>query len=99
MRVFAAKKLRSIQLYRIVAPVIISAHRDLWPATPFTPPLSAKIRRFAKENDAGFQHQERPKVSRRDWKHSQRIDLSDAGILADLEKHGSKDADALVLGR
>jgi cardiolipin synthase A/B len=38
-------------------------------------------------------------VSRRDWKHSQRIDLSDAGILADLEKHGSKDANLLVLGR
>jgi len=38
------------------------------------------------------------KVSRRDWKHSRRIDLSDEGILADLEKHGSKDADVLVLG-
>jgi len=37
-------------------------------------------------------------VSRRDWKHSRRIDLSDEGILADLEKHGSKDADVLVLG-
>ena len=38
-------------------------------------------------------------VSRRDWKYSQRIDLSDAGILADLEKHGSKDADVPVLER
>ena len=38
-------------------------------------------------------------VSRRDWKHSQRIDLSDAGILADLEKHGSKDANLLALGQ
>ena len=38
-------------------------------------------------------------VSRRDWKHSQTIDLSDAGILADLEKHGSKDANLLALGR
>jgi phosphatidylserine/phosphatidylglycerophosphate/cardiolipin synthase-like enzyme len=37
-------------------------------------------------------------VSRRDWKHSRKIDLSDVGILADLEKHGSKDADVLVLG-
>jgi cardiolipin synthase A/B len=36
-------------------------------------------------------------VSRRDWKHSRRIDLSDEGILADLEKHGSKGADVLVL--
>ena len=38
-------------------------------------------------------------VSRRDWKHSRKIDLFDAGILADLEKHRSKDADVLVLGR
>ena len=37
-------------------------------------------------------------VSRRDWKHSRRIDLSDEGILADLEKHGSKDANLLALG-
>jgi cardiolipin synthase A/B len=37
-------------------------------------------------------------VSRRDWKHSRKLDLSDAGVLADLEKHGSKDADLLVLG-
>jgi cardiolipin synthase len=36
-------------------------------------------------------------VSRRDWKHSKRIDLSDEGILADLEKHGNKGADVLVL--
>jgi cardiolipin synthase A/B len=37
-------------------------------------------------------------VSRRDWMHSRRLDLSDVGILADLEKHGSKDADVLALG-
>jgi cardiolipin synthase A/B len=37
-------------------------------------------------------------VSRRDWKHSRKLDLSDEGILTDLEKHGSKDADLLVLG-
>lgn len=35
-------------------------------------------------------------VSRRDWKHSHRIDLSDEGILTDLEKHG-RDGAALVL--
>jgi hypothetical protein len=37
-------------------------------------------------------------ISRRDWKHSQKLDLSDEGILTDLEKHGSKGADLLVLG-
>lgn len=36
-------------------------------------------------------------VSRRDWKHSHRLDLSDLGILADLKKHG-QDGAALVLG-
>jgi phosphatidylserine/phosphatidylglycerophosphate/cardiolipin synthase-like enzyme len=38
-------------------------------------------------------------VWHRDWKHSHKLDLSDEGILADLEKHGSKDAGTLVLGR
>ena len=37
-------------------------------------------------------------VSRRDWKHSRKLDLSDAGVLAALEKPGSKGADVLVLG-
>jgi hypothetical protein len=38
-------------------------------------------------------------VSRRDRKHSRRTYLSDAGRPADLQKHGSKDANVLVLGR
>ena len=37
-------------------------------------------------------------VSRRDWKHSRRLNLSDEGILADLKKHGGMNADVLVLG-
>src|SRR5262249_14245329 len=37
------------------------------------------------------------RVSRRDWKHSHRIDLSDGGVLADLEKHGM-DGTMLALG-
>jgi cardiolipin synthase len=38
------------------------------------------------------------RISYRDWKHSRKIDLSDAGILADLKKHGSKDAGRLAIG-
>jgi cardiolipin synthase len=36
------------------------------------------------------------KTSRRDWKHSRKLDLSDLGILTDLRKHG-KDGAALAL--
>ena len=36
-------------------------------------------------------------VSRRDWKHSRKLDLSDEGLLADFEKHGAKGADKLAI--
>ena len=36
-------------------------------------------------------------ISRRDWKHSRKLDLSDQGILADFEKHGTKGADKLAI--
>jgi cardiolipin synthase len=29
-------------------------------------------------------------VVHHDWKHSHELDLTDAGLLADLEKHGGK---------
>jgi hypothetical protein len=37
------------------------------------------------------------KVSRRDWKNSRKLDLSDEGILADFEKHGTKGAEQLAI--
>jgi cardiolipin synthase len=37
------------------------------------------------------------KVSHHDWEHSRKLDLSDEGILADFEKHGSKGADKLAI--
>jgi cardiolipin synthase len=36
-------------------------------------------------------------VARHDWKHSHQLDLSDEGLMADLEKRGRKGADKLVL--
>jgi cardiolipin synthase len=36
-------------------------------------------------------------VARHDWKHSHPLDLSDEGLMADLEKRGRKGADKLVL--
>ncbi len=36
-------------------------------------------------------------ISHRDWKHSRKLDLSDKGILADFEKHGTKGADKLAI--
>ncbi len=37
------------------------------------------------------------KLARHDWEHSHPIDLSDEGLLADLEKRGGKGADKLAL--
>jgi cardiolipin synthase A/B len=37
------------------------------------------------------------RVARHDWKHSHPLDLSDEGLMADLEKRGRKGADKLVL--
>ena len=37
------------------------------------------------------------KVARHDWEHSHPIDLSDEGLLADLEERGGKGADKLAL--
>ena len=37
------------------------------------------------------------KISRRDWKNSRKLDLSDEGIRADLVKHGNEGAAALVI--
>jgi hypothetical protein len=36
-------------------------------------------------------------VSHHDWEHSHKLDLSDEGILADFEKHGTKGADKLAI--
>lgn len=36
-------------------------------------------------------------VARHDWKHSRPLDLTDEGLMADLEKRGGKGADKLVL--
>jgi cardiolipin synthase len=37
-------------------------------------------------------------VVKRDWKHSHPLDLTDAGLLADLKKHGGKGIEELGLG-
>jgi cardiolipin synthase A/B len=36
-------------------------------------------------------------IARHDWKHSHPLDLTDEGLMADLEKRGRKDADRLAL--
>jgi cardiolipin synthase len=37
------------------------------------------------------------KIAHHDWKHSHPLDLSDAGLMADLQKRGGEGADQLVL--
>jgi phosphatidylserine/phosphatidylglycerophosphate/cardiolipin synthase-like enzyme len=47
-------------------------------------------RELAVETDAKHVIKRLVKTSRRDWKNSKKLDLSDEGILADFEKHGTK---------
>jgi cardiolipin synthase A/B len=39
------------------------------------------------------------KTSHHDWKHSQPLDLSDEGVLEDMEKHGAKGIEQLAVGK
>jgi phosphatidylserine/phosphatidylglycerophosphate/cardiolipin synthase-like enzyme len=52
-------------------------------------------RELAIETDAGHAVQRLVKTSHHDWEHSHPLDLSDEGLLADLEKHGEKGANEL----
>jgi len=54
-------------------------------------------RELAVETDAKHVVKRLVETTRHDWKHSRKLDLSDAGILADFEKHGTKGADLLAL--
>jgi phosphatidylserine/phosphatidylglycerophosphate/cardiolipin synthase-like enzyme len=54
-------------------------------------------RELAIETDAKHVVSRLVRISHHDWKHSHKLDLSDAGILADLEKHGSEGADKLAI--
>jgi len=54
-------------------------------------------RELAIETDARHVIERLVKVSHHDWKHSRKLDLSDEGILADFEKHGTEGADKLAI--
>jgi cardiolipin synthase A/B len=61
-------------------------------------PGSFDVRReLAVETDAGHVVKRLLHTSRHDWEHSRPLDLSDEGLLADLEKHEVKGADKLAL--
>jgi cardiolipin synthase A/B len=61
-------------------------------------PGSFDLRReLAIETDANHVVKRLRHASHNDWKHSHPLDLSDEGLLADLEKHGVKGADKLAL--
>jgi cardiolipin synthase len=62
-----------------------------------TPGSFEDRRELAVETDAKHVVKRLVETTRHDWKHSQKLDLSDAGILADFEKHGTKGADLLAL--
>src|SRR5271157_349296 len=55
-------------------------------------------RELAIETDAHHVVKRLVQTSHVDWEHSHPLDLTDAGLLADLEKHGAKGADKLAIG-
>jgi phosphatidylserine/phosphatidylglycerophosphate/cardiolipin synthase-like enzyme len=55
-------------------------------------------RELAIETDAGHVVKRLVQVVNHDWESSSPIDLTDAGLLADLEKHQARGADKLALG-
>src|SRR5215510_2955775 len=62
-------------------------------------PGSFDVRReLAVETDAKHVIKRLIEVTRRDWEHSEKLDLSDEGIRTDFEKHGTKGADLLAIG-
>jgi cardiolipin synthase A/B len=54
-------------------------------------------RELAIETDAKHLVHRLVDVSQHDWKNSHKLDLSDEGILADFEKHGTEGADKLAI--
>ncbi len=55
-------------------------------------------RELAVQTDAGHVIKRLVKTTRLDWENSHPLDLSDEGLLADLEKHGAEGADKLAIG-
>ena len=55
-------------------------------------------RELAVQTDAGHVIKRLMKTTRLDWENSHPLDLSDEGLLADLEKHGAEGADKLAIG-
>jgi cardiolipin synthase A/B len=54
-------------------------------------------RELAIETDAEHVVKRLIHMSHHDWEHSRKLDLSDAGILADFEKHGNQGAEKLAI--
>ncbi|MGO9716997.1 MAG: phospholipase D-like domain-containing protein [Steroidobacteraceae bacterium] len=56
-------------------------------------------RELAVQTDAGHVIKRLIEVTHLDWENSHPLDLSDEGLLADLEKHGAEGADKLAIGK
>ena len=55
-------------------------------------------RELAVQTDAGHVIKRLITTTREDWENSHPLDLSDEGLLADLENHGAEGADKLAIG-
>jgi phosphatidylserine/phosphatidylglycerophosphate/cardiolipin synthase-like enzyme len=54
-------------------------------------------RELAVETDSRHVVKRLVEISRQDWKNSSKLDLSDKGIMADFEKHGTKGIERLAI--
>ncbi|OKO78468.1 phospholipase [Bradyrhizobium sp. NAS80.1] len=88
-------KLKDLKLHGKM--LLADEERAIVGSINLTPGSFDDRRELAVETDSNHVIKRLVETTRHDWKHSKRLDLSDAGILADFEKHGTKGADLLAL--
>jgi cardiolipin synthase len=91
----AVHKLKRLKLHAKV--MVADGRRGVVGSINLTPGSFDSRRDLAIELRGGDAVARLHAVMRRDWEHSRRLDLTDAGILADLTEHGRAGAESLVL--
>jgi phosphatidylserine/phosphatidylglycerophosphate/cardiolipin synthase-like enzyme len=89
-------KLKNLKLHGKM--LLADEKRAIVGSINLTPGSFDARRELAVETDAKHVVKRLVKTSRQDWKNSRKLDLSDEGILADFEKHGTKGAEKLAIG-
>ena len=77
--------------------LLVDEKRAIVGSINLTPGSFDARRELAVETDSRHVVNRLVKTSRLDWKNSRKLDLSDEGILADFEKHGTNGAEMLAI--